>query len=54
MPSLKEWREIATLKTWDHADMMRNAIIRDTPSIDVRLRHESGIYVVEISGPELR
>lgn len=50
----KEWREVTRLNTWDHADMFRKQTIDDNPTLDVRLRHEGGVFLVEISGPEKR
>lgn len=50
----KKWREIKRVRTWDEADALRSGVTRDTLSLDVRLRCEVGIYVVEISGPEKR
>lgn len=48
----KVWREIQTVMTWDQADAIRTGIMRDTPSLDVRVRSIYGAYVVEVSGPE--
>lgn len=50
----KEWREIKRFRTWDHADMLRKQTIDDNPTLDVRLRYESGIHIIEISGPEIK
>lgn len=48
----KEWREVQRLSSWDHADMVRKQTIDDNPNLDVRLRHDAGQYVIEISSPE--
>ncbi len=50
----KEWREIKRGIGWDEADALRAATMRDTPSLDVRLRHEAGLCIVEVKGPEKR
>lgn len=50
----KVWREVERLRTWDHADMLRKTTIDENPSLDVRLRCEMGVYIVEVSGPEKR
>jgi|CXWL01.1.fsa_nt_gi hypothetical protein len=46
----KVWREVDRRGTWDHADIVRSGIIRDTPSVDVRLQFRDGQYVIEVSG----
>lgn len=48
----KEWREIAVGLNWDHADALRAATLRDTPSLDVRLVSRWGAFTVEVKGPE--
>lgn len=48
----KEWREVQRFNKWDHADMLRKQTIDDNPNLDVRLRYEAGVHIIEISGPE--
>lgn len=48
----KEWREVDRRRTWDHADIVRAGIVRDSPNLDVRLRFGEGQYLIEVSGPE--
>lgn len=45
------WREVARRSLWDHADIDRLGIQRDTPSLDVRVRPEAGKFIVEVRGP---
>jgi len=49
-----EWREVDRRRTWDHADIVRAGIVRDTPTLNVRLRFADGEYLIEVSGPEKR
>ncbi len=43
------WREVGAYPSWDQADIIRLATQRDTPALDVRVRFERGLHVVEIS-----
>ena len=45
---VKDWREVLRTQSWDQADALRSATLRDTPSIDVRVRSTWGEYVVEV------
>lgn len=58
MPDLtskeKKWRVVKKVVSWDQADSVRIGIMRDSPSIDVRIRSEWGNYVVEVCDPVKR
>lgn len=50
----QDWREIKKVSQWDQADAIRSAILRDTPSLDVRLVYANGAYAIEVRGPGKR
>lgn len=52
--AVENWREVKQVSSWDQADAVRTGIMRDTPSLDVRIRSRWGQYIVEISGPTNR
>lgn len=43
-----DWREVGRFVSWDQADAVRLATLRDTPSLDVRVKSCWGEYAVEI------
>ncbi len=53
-PLAARWREVGVYRSWDQADAVRLSTLRDTPSLDVRVRDRWGEYIVEVTGPQRR